>query len=76
MSQLNPLAVPFVALALAALAVGGDQVQMVMGLPAAMGVVMQGLILFPMLAGSLFTEYRLTVARRDGRAVCPDRAKE
>ncbi len=76
MSQLNPLAVPFVALALAALAVGGDQVQMMMGLPASMGVVMQGLILFPMLAGSLFTEYRLNVVRTEQKAVCPDPAKE
>jgi len=76
MSQLNPLAVPFVALALAALAVGGDQVQMVMGLPAAMGVVMQGLILFPMLAGSLFTEYTLKVVRSERSAVCHDQLKE
>lgn len=76
MSQLNPLAVPFVAIALAALAVGGDQVQMVMGLPAAMGVVMQGLILFPMLAGSLFTEYRLSVVRPEAKAVCPDPVEE
>ena len=76
MSQLNPLAVPFVAVALAALAVGGDQVQMVMGLPAAMGVVMQGLILFPMLAGSLFTEYRLVFARSEPVAVCADAAEE
>ncbi len=63
MSQLNPLAIPFVALLMAALLVGGDQVQMAMGLPAAMGFVMQGMILFPMLAGSLFTEYRLKIAR-------------
>ncbi len=76
MSQLNPLAVPFVALALAALAVGGDQVQMMMGLPASMGVVMQGLILFPMLAGSLFTEYRLNVVRTEQKAACPDPVKE
>lgn len=68
MSQLNPLAVPFVALALGGLAVGGDQIQFVMGLPAAMGVVMQGLILFPMLAGSLFTEYRVKVLRREPAA--------
>jgi ABC-type uncharacterized transport system permease subunit len=36
---------------------------MTMGLPAAMGLVMQGMILFPMLAGSLFTEYRLKLIR-------------
>jgi simple sugar transport system permease protein len=76
MSQLNPLAVPFVAIALAGLSVGGDQVQMVMGLPAAMGVVMQGLILFPMLAGSLFTEYRFLVVEPEPRAACPEPSQE
>jgi len=59
LAQLNPLAAIFVALLIAALLVGGDQVQMMMGLPAAMGLVVQGMLLFPMLAGSLFTEYRL-----------------
>jgi ABC-type uncharacterized transport system permease subunit len=59
MSQLNPIAVVPVSVVMAALLVGGDQVQMKMGLPAAMSLVMQGMILFPMLAGSLFTEYRL-----------------
>jgi len=72
MSQLNPLAVPFVAVALAALSVGGDQVQMTMGLPAAMGTVMQGLILFPMLAGSLFTEYRLMAVKDNINSTCRD----
>ncbi len=68
MSQLNPLAIPFVALLMGGILVGGDQVQMIMGLPSAMGTVMQGLILFPMLAGSLFTEYRVRlVGRKPGR---------
>jgi general nucleoside transport system permease protein len=66
LSQLNPPASLFVALLLAALLVGGDQVQMMMGLPAAMGLVLQGMILFPLLAGSLFSEYRLKVIRRRG----------
>jgi ABC-type uncharacterized transport system permease subunit len=59
LAQLNPIAALFVALLIAALLVGGDQVQMMMGLPAAMGLVVQGMLLFPMLAGSLFTEYKL-----------------
>jgi len=63
MAQLNPLAVPFVALLMAGLLVGGDQVQLSMRLPAAVGVVLQGLVLFPLLAGNLFTEYRLRVIR-------------
>jgi simple sugar transport system permease protein len=40
---------------------------MMMGLPSAMGTVMQGLILFPMLAGSLFTEYRIRILGRKAR---------
>jgi simple sugar transport system permease protein len=63
LAQLNPIAAIFVALLIAALLVGGDQVQMMMGLPAAMGLVLQGMLLFPMLAGSLFTEYRLRIIR-------------
>ena len=39
----------------------GDQIQMAMGLPAAMGLVLQGALLFPMLGGSLFAEYRLRI---------------
>ena len=63
LAQLNPIAAIFVALLIAALLVGGDQVQMMMGLPAAMGLVLQGMLLFPMLAGSLFTEYKLRIIR-------------
>ena len=61
MAQLNSIAVLFVAILMAALLVGGDQIQMMMGLPSAMGLVLQGMILFPMLAGTLFTEYRLRI---------------
>lgn len=59
MSQLNPIAIVPVSILMAGILVGGDQVQMKMGLPSAMSSVMQGMILFPMLAGSLFTEFRL-----------------
>jgi len=63
LAQLNPIAVLFVSVLMGALYVGGDQVQMMMGLPSAVGLVLQGLILFPMLAGTLFTEYRLRIIR-------------
>ncbi|MCF7952789.1 MAG: ABC transporter permease [Spirochaetales bacterium] len=66
MSQLNPIAALFVALLMAGLLVGGDQIQMMMGLPAAMGVVLQGLLLFPLLAGSIFTDYHLRIIRNKG----------
>jgi ABC-type uncharacterized transport system permease subunit len=63
MSQLNPWGVLLVAFLLAALLVGGDQIQMAMGLPAAMALVLQGALLFPMLGGTLFAEYRLRLVR-------------
>ena len=59
MAQLNPLAVLVVAFLMAALLVGGDQIQMKMRLPASVGLVLQGMILIPMLAGMLFREYDL-----------------
>ncbi len=68
MAQLNPIAVIFVALLMAALLVGGDQVQIMMGLPSAVGLVLQGMILIPMLAGSLFTEYHIKVIKPEYEA--------
>ncbi len=65
MAQLNPIASIFVAVLMAGLLVGGDQVQMMMGLPSAMGIVLQGMILFPMLAGSLFTDYKLKIISKE-----------
>lgn len=65
MSRLNPWGVLLTAFLLAALLVGGDQIQLAMGLPAAMALVLQGALLFPMLAGALFTEYRLHIVRRE-----------
>ena len=67
MAQLNPVASIFVAVLMAGLLVGGDQVQMMMGLPSAMGIVLQGMILFPMLAGSLFTDYKLKIITKDSQ---------
>jgi simple sugar transport system permease protein len=66
MAQLNPIAVFFVAILMGGLLVGGDQVQVTMGLPSAVALVLQGMILFPMLAGNLFTEYRLRVVEVSG----------
>ena len=69
MSRLNPAACVPVAVIMAGLLVGGDSVQIMMGVPASMGKVMQAMILFPMLAGSIFTEYRLVISggRKRGR---------
>lgn len=63
LAQLNPIVVIFMSILMGGLFVGGDQVQIMMRLPSAVGLVLQGLILFPMLAGTLFTEYRLRIIR-------------
>ncbi len=64
LSSLNPLVVVPGSVLMAGLLVGGDQVQMIMRLPAAVGEVIQGMILFPLLAGALFTEHRIRLKRR------------
>ncbi len=63
MAQLNPLGVVLVAFLMAALLVGGDQIQIRMRLPASVGVVLQGMLLIPMLAGSIFRDYSLHFSR-------------
>lgn len=63
LGKLNPWAVLLVAFLLAALLVGGDQLQISMGLPASIALVLQGAILFFMLGGEIFTRYRLRIIR-------------
>jgi len=70
MAQLNPFAAVLVALIMAGLLVGGDQIQMMMGLPASMGLVLQGLLLFPLLAGTIFSDYRLRVVKQEEVEQC------
>ncbi|MFM9105097.1 MAG: ABC transporter permease [Chloroflexota bacterium] len=57
--RLHPAGIIAVAFLLAALLVGGDQLQMSMGLPAAVAPMLQGIILFFLLGGEMFTRYRL-----------------
>ena len=57
--RLHPLGIVGVAFALAALLVGGDQIQMTMGLPAAVAPMLQGTILFFLLGGETLLRYRL-----------------
>ena len=57
--RLHPGGIVLVAFVLAALLVGGDQIQMSMGLPAAIAPMLQGIILFFLLGGELLTRYRL-----------------
>ena len=55
-----PLGAVLVAFLLAALTVGGDQIQMSLGLPAAIAPMLQGTILFFLLGGDILTRYRIT----------------
>jgi simple sugar transport system permease protein len=61
--RLHPFGIVAVSILLAALLVGGDQIQMAMGLPAAIAPMLQGIILFFLLGGELLTRYRLVRSR-------------
>ncbi|HIQ05389.1 MAG TPA: ABC transporter permease [Anaerolineae bacterium] len=63
LAKLNPWGVLLVALLLAGLLVGGDQIQITMGLPAAVALVLQGAILFFMLGSDVFARYRVRIVR-------------
>jgi simple sugar transport system permease protein len=64
LANLNPWGVLLVAFLMAALLVGGDQIQIALQLPAAVALVLQGAILFFVLGGSIFVNYRIRVIRR------------
>ncbi|MBA2248100.1 MAG: ABC transporter permease [Chloroflexia bacterium] len=59
LGRLNPFGVVLVSFLLAALLVGGDQLQISLGLPAAIAPMLQGTILFFLLGGDILTRYRL-----------------
>ena len=63
LARLNPWGVLLVAFLMAALVVGGEQIQMTMGLPASVSPVLQGAILLFVLGGSVFNRYRLRIMR-------------
>jgi general nucleoside transport system permease protein len=61
--RLHPLGIVAVSFLLAALLVGGDRIQMAMGLPAAIAPMLQGIVLFFLLAGEVLARYRIVRAR-------------
>jgi len=63
LAKLHPFGVLVVAVLMAGLSTGGDQITMTMGLPAAMSGVLQGAILFFVLGGDIFVRYRLRVVQ-------------
>lgn len=58
LARLNPWLVVLVSVLFAGLLVGGDQLQISMGLPAAIAPMLQGTILFFLLGGEILTHYR------------------
>jgi simple sugar transport system permease protein len=71
LAYLNPFAVLFVAFLMAALLVGGASLKSAMGLPAAVAEILQGAILFFVLGGSIFVNYRLRLKRREPAVSAP-----
>lgn len=63
LAHLNPLAVPPVAIFLAALIVGGEQLQTVAHLPASISLVLEGCLLLTILAATVFSTHRLRIIR-------------
>ncbi len=63
LANLNPFGILIVAFLMAALLVGGDQIQIAMQTPAAVADILQGAILFFMLGGSIFNRYKIKVIR-------------
>jgi simple sugar transport system permease protein len=65
LANLNPWGIILVAFLMGALIVGGDQIQIALQTPAAVALVLQGAILFFMLGGSIFVNYRIKLVRKD-----------
>jgi simple sugar transport system permease protein len=71
LAYLNPWVVLFVAFFMAALLVGGAALKSAMGLPAAVAEILQGAILFFVLGGSIFVNYRLRLVRSEPAVSTP-----
>ena len=68
LAGLNPLAIPFTAILLGALFVGGEQLQSVLGLPASISLILEGALLFGLFFGQTLAGYRVTISGRSAEA--------
>ncbi len=64
LARLNPLSIAVASFLLAGLRVGVENLQLDLQVPAAFGGIIEGLILLTVLAGGLFTSYRVAVGRK------------
>lgn len=63
LARLSPIYVPLVAFLMSVLLVGGDTLQVVMGLPLSSISMLQGLILFSVLGAETLSRYRIRIVR-------------
>jgi len=63
LAKLRPGAIVLISILLGGLMVGGDQVQIVLHVPSAISLALQGAILFCVLGGQVFQEYELVFQR-------------
>jgi simple sugar transport system permease protein len=64
LARSNPFVIVIFAFFLSVLLKGADSLQIAMGLPAAVGIVIQSLILFAILGSELFKNYNLKIIKR------------
>ncbi|NNK94153.1 MAG: ABC transporter permease, partial [Desulfobacterales bacterium] len=64
LARLNPLLIAIASFMLAGLRVGVEGLQLDLQVPAAFGGIIEGLILITVLAGGLFSYYRITFRRQ------------
>lgn len=65
LARLNPLAIGVASFLLAALRVGVENLQLELGVPAAFGAIVEGLILLTVLAGQFFRQYTFCRVQKD-----------
>ena len=65
LARLRPGAIVLTSVLLGALMVGGDQVQIAMQVPSAIGLALQGAILFCVLGGQVFQDYELHIQHKE-----------
>ena len=63
LAQLNPLVVPFTAILLGALFVGGEQLQTVLGLPSTISLILEAALLFGLFGGQAMIKYKIVLSR-------------
>lgn len=61
LAKLRPVSIIVISICIGGLMVGGDQVQISMQIPSAIGLTLQGAILFCVLGGQVFQEYEVEI---------------